>query len=110
MIIGKVGKDIEIETATKAARACGLSIISQLKKATNSNLDSISKIIKLGGFVNCIDEFKELENEFTIADLYRVERVHYYDNSYNMSYIPKRFEKILNPLIQNNETLEVKSL
>ncbi len=55
-------------------------------------------------------EFKELENEFTIADLYRVERVHYYDNSYNMSYIPKRFEKILNPLIQNNETFEVKSL
>ena len=43
--------------AVKAARACGLAIISQLREATNSNLDSISKIIKLGGFVNCVDNF-----------------------------------------------------
>jgi len=57
MIIGKVGKDTEINDAVRAARACGLAIISQLKVATNSNLDSISKIIKLGGFVNCVDSF-----------------------------------------------------
>ena len=57
MIIGKVGKDTEINDAVRAARACGLAIISQLKVATNSDLDSISKIVKLGGFVNCIDSF-----------------------------------------------------
>ena len=57
MIIGKVGKDTEVNDAVKAARACGLAIISQLREATDSNLDSISKIIKLGGFVNCIDSF-----------------------------------------------------
>ena len=57
MIIGKVGKDTEINDAVRAARACGLAIISQLKVATNSNLDSISKIVKLGGFVNCVDSF-----------------------------------------------------
>ena len=57
MIVGKVGKDIEINDAVKAARACGLAIIAQLKEATNSNLDSISRIIKLGGFVNCVDSF-----------------------------------------------------
>ena len=40
-------------------------------------------------------KFKEQEKEFTLADLYRVERIHYYDNSYNMSYVPDRFENSL---------------
>ena len=57
MIVGKVGKDTEINDAVNAARACGVAIIAQLKEATNSNLDSISRIIKLGGFVNCVDSF-----------------------------------------------------
>ena len=47
-------------------------------------------------------EYKEQEKEFTLADLYRVERIHYYDNSYNMAYIPKRFESILCPLIHDS--------
>ena len=57
MIQGKVGEDTEVETAVKAARACGLAIIAQLNEATNSRLDSISRIVKLGGFVNCVDTF-----------------------------------------------------
>ena len=57
MIQGKVGEDTEVEIAVKAARACGLAIIAQLKEATNSRLDSISRIVKLGGFVNCVDTF-----------------------------------------------------
>ena len=59
MIQGKVGEDTEVETAIKAARACGLAIIAQLKEATNSKLDSISRIVKLGGFVNCVDTFTQ---------------------------------------------------
>ena len=59
MIQGKVGEDTEVEIAVKAARACGLAIIAQLKEATNSNLDSISRIVKLGGFVNCVDTFTQ---------------------------------------------------
>ena len=59
MIVGKVGHSIEIEEAVAAARACGLAIISQLNEATNSNLDNISRIVKLGGFVNCIDTFTQ---------------------------------------------------
>ena len=59
LITGKVGKNIEIEDTRKAARLCGLAIISQLNEATNSNLDKINRIVKLGGFVNCIDEFTQ---------------------------------------------------
>ena len=32
-------------------------IAQDFQIATNSNLDSISRIIKLGGFVNCVDSF-----------------------------------------------------
>ena len=59
MIVGKVGHSVKIEEAVAAARACGLAIISQLNEATNSNLDKISRIVKLGGFVNCIDTFTQ---------------------------------------------------
>ena len=58
MIVGKVGHNIEIEEAVAAARACGLAIIAQLNEATNSNLDKISQIVKLGGFVNSTSEYK----------------------------------------------------
>ena len=54
-------------------------------------------------------EFKEQEKEFTLADLYRVERIHYYDNSYNMSYIPERFESILCPLIHDRRAPTVRT-
>ena len=58
-ITGKVGKNKDVDYAKNAARLCGLAIISQLNEATNSNLDKIKRIIKLGGFVNCIDEFTQ---------------------------------------------------
>ena len=54
-------------------------------------------------------EFKEHEKEFILADLYRVERIHYYDNSYNMSYIPERFESILCPLIHDRRAPTVRT-
>ena len=44
-------------------------------------------------------EFKEQEKEFILADLYRMERIHYYDKSYNMSYFPENFERFLSPLL-----------
>ena len=59
LVTGKVGKNIEIEDAKNAARLCGLAIISQLNEATDLNLEKIKRIIKLGGFVNCIDEFTQ---------------------------------------------------
>ena len=53
-------------------------------------------------------EFKVQEKSFNIADLYRVERIHYYDNSYNMSYIPERFEGILKSLVHDSQAPGVK--
>jgi len=54
---GKVGDTMTIEQACEAARLCGLNIIAQLKAACGGDLNRVRRIIKLGGFVNCIDSF-----------------------------------------------------
>jgi enamine deaminase RidA (YjgF/YER057c/UK114 family) len=54
---GKVGADVSIEDAIKAARLCALNLIAQMNAATDGNLERVSRIVKLGGFVNCTDGF-----------------------------------------------------
>ena len=43
LIKGKVGKELTIEDGYQAANRCGLSIISQVKKACNDDLSKIKK-------------------------------------------------------------------
>ena len=59
LIIGKVGKDLNTEEAYNAAKRCALSIISQAKKACENDLSKIKSCVKLTGFVNSTDEYKE---------------------------------------------------
>lgn len=56
---GKVGKDVSIEDAASAARLCALNLIAQAKAACGGNLDRITRVVKLTGFVNCIDGFAD---------------------------------------------------
>ena len=56
---GKVGKDLDTDTAAKAAQLCALNIIAQLKEACEGDLDRVVSCVRLGGFVNCIDTFTE---------------------------------------------------
>jgi len=42
----------------KAARACGVMILAQLKAALGS-LDRVERVVKLGVFVNCTPDFKD---------------------------------------------------
>jgi enamine deaminase RidA (YjgF/YER057c/UK114 family) len=57
--VGKVGRDFTVEEGSKAARLCALNILAQLKAACEGNLDKVIRCIRLGGFVNCVDDFKE---------------------------------------------------
>lgn len=59
LIKGKLGKDLSTEDGYDAARRCGLSIVSQVKKACKNDLDKIKSCIKLTGFVNSTDTFTE---------------------------------------------------
>ena len=59
LIKGKVGKDLNTEAGYNAAKRCALSIIAQVKKACNDDLSKIKSCVKLTGFVNSTDDFKE---------------------------------------------------
>ena len=54
---GKVS-DINIETAQKSARICAINILAQLKKELG-DLEKISRIVRLSGFVNSGPEFTQ---------------------------------------------------
>jgi enamine deaminase RidA (YjgF/YER057c/UK114 family) len=58
MITGKLGADMDVEAGQKAARACGLMVLAQLKAALGS-LDRVERIVKLGVFVNCTPDFTD---------------------------------------------------
>ena len=57
LIAGKLGLNIDVETGKKAARACGLNLLGQLKTACDGNLNKVQRVVKLGGFVNSTPDF-----------------------------------------------------
>src|SRR4051812_14556058 len=59
-IRGVVGEDVDLETAQKAARLCGLSLIAQMKAALDGDLDRVVRVVKLGGFVQAGPGFFEI--------------------------------------------------
>ena len=59
MIKGKIGKDLTLEDGKKASKLCVLNILAQVKKALNGNLDKVKSCIKITGFVNSTEDFKE---------------------------------------------------
>ena len=56
MLVGKVGKDFTTEEGYEAAKLCGLNLCSTLK-LNLGDLDRVKRIVKLTGFVNCVDGF-----------------------------------------------------
>lgn len=56
---GKVGADLTVEDAEKAARLCAINIIAQIKDACGGDLGRVRRVVKLGGFVNCTDGFTQ---------------------------------------------------
>lgn len=51
VITGKLGQDVDIETGQKAARICAINLLAQLKAACG-DLDRVTRVVKIGGFVN----------------------------------------------------------
>ena len=58
LVTGRLGEDVELDLGIRAARACGLMILAQLKAALGS-LDRIERIVKLGAFVNSAATFTD---------------------------------------------------
>ena len=59
LIKGKIGKELTTDQGYDAAKRCGLSIVSHVKKACDGDLSKIKSCVKLTGFVNSTDDFIE---------------------------------------------------
>jgi enamine deaminase RidA (YjgF/YER057c/UK114 family) len=59
-IRGVVGEDVDLETAVRAARLCGLSLLAQMRAACDGDLNRVVRIVKLGGFVQAGPDFFEI--------------------------------------------------
>ncbi|MBI1954033.1 MAG: RidA family protein [Proteobacteria bacterium] len=54
---GKVGKDLTLEEGQQAARLCALNILTHLQTALEGDWKRLKRCVRLGGFVNCSDDF-----------------------------------------------------
>jgi len=59
MIKGQIGKDLTLEDGQKASKLCVINILAQVKKALNGDLNNIKNCVKITGFVNSTDDFKD---------------------------------------------------
>ena len=50
-ITGIVGETVSVEDGIKMAELCALNLLSQLKQACSNDLNRVTKVVKLGGFV-----------------------------------------------------------
>jgi len=57
---GTVGVDVDLDTAVKAARLCGIGLLAQLNAATGGDLERVKRVVKLGGFVQAGTDFYDI--------------------------------------------------
>ena len=58
-ITGKVGKDLSTEQGVEAAKRTAISMLSTLKVELGGDLSRVKRIVKVNGWVNCTDNFKD---------------------------------------------------
>jgi len=59
LITGKLGRDLDLDHGVAAARACAINLIAQLNAACDGDLDRVKRVVKLGAFVNCTEDFTD---------------------------------------------------
>jgi enamine deaminase RidA (YjgF/YER057c/UK114 family) len=55
---GKLGAGVSVEEGQRAARACAINVLAQVKVALG-DLDKVVRVVRLGGFVNSAPSFLE---------------------------------------------------
>ena len=58
-VTGKVGASVSIEQAQAAARICFVNLLAQLKAATGGDLDRVTRVVRLGGFIAAGPDFTQ---------------------------------------------------
>jgi enamine deaminase RidA (YjgF/YER057c/UK114 family) len=55
---GQLGAGVSIEDGQKAARACAINLLAQVKAALG-DLDRVTRVVRLGGFINSAPGFTD---------------------------------------------------
>lgn len=56
-MIGKLGADLDVAAGYEAAKLCGIGVVAQIARALDGDLERVSRIVKVLGFVNATPEF-----------------------------------------------------
>ena len=59
LIRGRLGDDLDLAAGAAAARACGIALLAQLKRAVGGDLGRVVRVVKLTGFVNSTADFTD---------------------------------------------------
>tara|TARA_A100001015_G_C15024068_1_gene729512 strand:+ start:1250 stop:1714 length:465 start_codon:yes stop_codon:yes gene_type:complete len=59
IIKGKIGNELKIEDGQQAAYFCCINILSQLKSACKGDLEKVKNCIKITGYINSTEDFKD---------------------------------------------------
>ncbi|MTJ04992.1 MAG: RidA family protein [Sediminimonas qiaohouensis] len=73
LITGKLGDTMSTGEGAKAARACAIALLAQLKSACDGDLDRLVRVVKLTGFVNSTPDFTEQPQVINGASNFMVE-------------------------------------
>src|SRR3984885_10020004 len=55
---GKLGAGVSVEDGQKAARACAINLLAQVKAALG-DLEKVTRVVRLGGFINSAAGFAD---------------------------------------------------
>ena len=58
VMTGRLGDDRDLDYGQRAARACAIMLLAQMKKALGS-LDRVERVVKLGVFINSAGSFTD---------------------------------------------------
>ena len=56
---GCLGDTVSLENGIKSARLCAINVLAQLKDACGGDLDRVTRVVKLLGFVNATPSFAD---------------------------------------------------
>lgn len=59
LITGKLGADLDVAAGAEAARSCALSLLAQVARACDGDIDRLKRVVKLTGFVNSTEDFTD---------------------------------------------------
>ena len=59
LIKGRLGDTVSVEDGAAAARHCAISLLAQVRKACDGDLERLRRVVKLTGFVNSTADFTD---------------------------------------------------